>query len=242
VVDVSNPSLPRVIGSIDTGGEGNGIAAGSCQIFVADGPAGLQIIPMQCPCATPVLLFDLAATPQSDGILLSWRTGPEFAAFDVDRAVIADGRPDAFVELNTLQASAARDRWEYLDRSAASGKTYAYRIEGHLRGGARVAFGPILASRTPGTEFALARPRPFPAYESATITLSLPRRESVRLDVYDVAGRRARTLLAEVREAGEHGITWDTRDDTGRPVASGIYLVRLGWPGGSRTTRAAVVR
>nr|MBC8424101.1 hypothetical protein [bacterium] len=30
-----------------------------------------------------------------------------------------------------------------------------------------------------------------------------------------------------VRAAGPHALLWDGRDDTGRPAASGAYLVRL---------------
>jgi len=50
---------------------------------------------------------------------------------------------------------------------------------------------------------------------------------SVRMHVYDVAGRRIATVLDETGQAGDHIARWDGRDDHGRPVASGIYFCRL---------------
>ena len=50
----------------------------------------------------------------------------------------------------------------------------------------------------------------------------------VDLAVHDISGRRIRHLLSMVaREAGDHVVTWDGRDDSGRPMASGKYYCRL---------------
>lgn len=47
------------------------------------------------------------------------------------------------------------------------------------------------------------------------------------LVVYDVAGRKVRTLLNGWSTAGVHSARWDGRDDAGRPVNAGVYLYRL---------------
>jgi hypothetical protein len=75
-------------------------------------------------------------------------------------------------------------------------------------------------------ELALSAPAPNPLRGSCTMWLALPREARVALAVYDQQGRRVRTLLAGTLPAGEHPVTWDGRDDRGRGVASGIYLVR----------------
>jgi hypothetical protein len=49
----------------------------------------------------------------------------------------------------------------------------------------------------------------------------------VRLDIHDVAGRRMRLLVQGMQAPGEHVRGWDRLDDAGRPVARGIYFVRL---------------
>ena len=45
--------------------------------------------------------------------------------------------------------------------------------------------------------------------------------------VYDIAGKRVRTLVDGTVEQGDHQITWNGLDDGGRPVSAGVYLYRL---------------
>lgn len=68
-------------------------------------------------------------------------------------------------------------------------------------------------------------PNPFRA--RTTLEFTLPKRRDVRLVVYDVLGRRVRTLVDRSYDAGRHTARWDGRNDTGQAVASGIYLGRL---------------
>ena len=48
-----------------------------------------------------------------------------------------------------------------------------------------------------------------------------------RLRVYDVSGRLVATLLDGPRGPGTHRVEWNGRTDSGREVATGIYLCRL---------------
>jgi len=59
------------------------------------------------------------------------------------------------------------------------------------------------------------------------IRYDLPVDEVVRLEIYDVGGQRIRTLMAGERKAGVHLVRWDSRDDVGRKVGSGVYFYRL---------------
>ncbi len=69
-------------------------------------------------------------------------------------------------------------------------------------------------------------PNPFNA--NAVIAFDVARTAPVRLVVYDVLGRRVRTLHSgETLAAGHYRTAWHGRDDEGRPVASGVYLYRL---------------
>ena len=62
-----------------------------------------------------------------------------------------------------------------------------------------------------------------------------------RLVVFDLAGRRIRTLASGPRVAGDHQAVWSGRDDQGRRVASGVYLVRLVVDGESHARRVVLV-
>ena len=54
--------------------------------------------------------------------------------------------------------------------------------------------------------------------------------ETGYLTIYDLGGRRVRTLLSGVQQAGPGRTTWDGRDDSGRGAATGIYLFRFESP------------
>ena len=69
-------------------------------------------------------------------------------------------------------------------------------------------------------------PNPFNA--STTIAFDVERTVPVHLVVYDVLGRRVRTLYSEeLLTAGHYRTSWNGRDDEGRSVASGVYLYQL---------------
>ena len=50
--------------------------------------------------------------------------------------------------------------------------------------------------------------------------------QPVQLTIYNGAGQAIRLLLERDLTAGQHGITWDGRDDAGRAVSSGTYFYR----------------
>jgi Ca-activated chloride channel family protein len=76
---------------------------------------------------------------------------------------------------------------------------------------------------------------PNPFNPATTIRFELERAGVVTLSVYDVTGRRVRTLVqAAPLAATAHEITWDGRDDAGASVASGVYVAALRLGGGDR--------
>ncbi len=68
---------------------------------------------------------------------------------------------------------------------------------------------------------------PNPFNPVTTLHYALPRPAVVDLAVFDVAGRRVRTLVRGPVPAGEHQTAWDGRDESGRMAASGVYVARL---------------
>ena len=75
--------------------------------------------------------------------------------------------------------------------------------------------------------FALGVNYPNPFNPETLIPYSLPGQTQVELSIYDVRGVKVRTLVNQVLPGGSHVTRWDGRDDTGKTVASGIYLYQL---------------
>lgn len=69
---------------------------------------------------------------------------------------------------------------------------------------------------------------PNPFNPQTRISLSLEKGGPVSMTVYDMAGRKVRHLAEnEWLSQGRHERVWNGRDDTGRGLPSGTYLVRL---------------
>jgi subtilisin family serine protease len=75
--------------------------------------------------------------------------------------------------------------------------------------------------------YALEPNRPNPFNPVTTIAYDLQSAGRSRLIVYDVSGAQVRTLVDASQPAGSYSVTWDGRDDSGRPAASGVYFYRL---------------
>lgn len=84
--------------------------------------------------------------------------------------------------------------------------------------------------------------RIYPAYPNpfnptTTVTYSIPVRSDIRLILYDVLGRRIRTLTEGTQSPGEHHLTLDS---TG--LSSGIYFLLLETPRGVLTSKIALIK
>jgi hypothetical protein len=94
----------------------------------------------------------------------------------------------------------------------------------------------------PPLALALRGPFPNPFNPSTRFELVLPETGAVTVRVYDVGGRRVRSLIDHRLTGGRHMLRWDGRDGRGRPVSSGVYWVKLESPAGTRTVRAVLIR
>jgi hypothetical protein len=95
---------------------------------------------------------------------------------------------------------------------------------------------------TPGAVITFARPSPSPARGPVTLRFALPQAAAVRLAIYDAAGRRVRELLSGTEPAGAHQISWDLRDESGRPVPAGVNFARLEVDGRALVGKVVTVR
>jgi hypothetical protein len=107
---------------------------------------------------------------------------------------------------------------------------------------------PVAVERGAPRLTALAPPWPNPAAEEVRISGAIGRDAApgghiaISCVVMDLAGRRVRQLEHGARAAGPFDLRWDRRDDAGRPVAPGIYLVRLRAGAIQRTAKLTVLR
>jgi len=79
----------------------------------------------------------------------------------------------------------------------------------------------------PIRETKLYPPAPNPFSHKTTIRYTLAKEGKTIIEILDISGRRIRELLSTREKPGRYLITWDGRNNSGRKVASGIYLLRF---------------
>jgi len=76
--------------------------------------------------------------------------------------------------------------------------------------------------------YALSQNYPNPFNPVTAISYQLPFESAVRVTVFDVSGRKVRTLVdSPSLKPGYYVAVWDGRNDAGKPVASGVYFYRM---------------
>jgi hypothetical protein len=83
---------------------------------------------------------------------------------------------------------------------------------------------------------------PNPFNPVANLAFDLARPGAASLVVYDVRGRRVRTVHDGELTAGRHLFRWDGRDGGGRAAAAGVYVARLVADGKTLSTRLTLVK
>ncbi len=64
--------------------------------------------------------------------------------------------------------------------------------------------------------------------------------QQVRMDVFDARGRRVANLLDGAVAEGRSDITWNARTNSGRPLPSGVYFVRLSSDQGEKVLKVVL--
>jgi CHRD domain/FlgD Ig-like domain len=114
---------------------------------------------------------------------------------------------------------------------------------GEIRG----QLNPVVCGATgvgdrPSLSTELLQNYPNPFNPSTTVAYVLARQMPVRVDIFDVSGRRVATIADGVRPAGRNEATWHGVDASGNPVASGVYFYRLVADGSVQTRKMVLVK
>ncbi|MBC8367487.1 choice-of-anchor J domain-containing protein [bacterium] len=83
-------------------------------------------------------------------------------------------------------------------------------------------------------------PNPFNPWTRIDLALETP--GNLRLEVFDPSGRRVRILFEGKLDAGSHEFNWNGRNERGKQLPSGVYLVRLLHGGGQESIKTVLLR
>ncbi|MFL2989924.1 MAG: choice-of-anchor J domain-containing protein [Candidatus Neomarinimicrobiota bacterium] len=97
-----------------------------------------------------------------------------------------------------------------------------------------------LDNNTVPTVFALHQNYPNPFNPTTKISYDLPKNEFVSISIYNVMGRKMKSLINAMQEAGYRSLTWNATDDLGQSVSAGMYIYTI-QAGEFRQTRKMVL-
>jgi hypothetical protein len=173
-----------------------------------------------------------------------WRPDRQIESHEPLAALLADAGPGtevtftAVLEGNEFRLGVDQDGDGYLDQDeddvgadpADPNSTPADFV------GAEIASGRVVRP-----ELRLAGANP--AHTESRLAIHLPSAAGARVDVFDLSGRRVRTLAqGPAIPAGRSETVWDLRDASGRLVSNGVYFVKLDTMSGTAGQRIVVLR
>jgi hypothetical protein len=135
--------------------------------------------------------------------------------------------------------------WDGVPLADATANPIVLDLTGPVSVTARFAASTSVSTGAVPDQFTLGHARPNPFNPAITIPYSILRESVVRIVVYDIAGRIVRRLAGNVRHSpGRYESVWNGRDEAGRMVASGVYIVRVSVDAGvvSRVCRVTLLR
>ncbi len=73
----------------------------------------------------------------------------------------------------------------------------------------------------------LSQNYPNPFNPETSIAFTTKEAGNVTIDIYNLKGQKIKTLLNERRNAGQHSLVWNGKDDNNKEVATGLYFYRM---------------
>jgi hypothetical protein len=76
-------------------------------------------------------------------------------------------------------------------------------------------------------KYELMQNYPNPFNPSTVITYSVSKLGNVKIEVYNILGKKVATLVNQNQFAGTHSLVWNSQNDNGSKVTSGVYFIRM---------------
>ena len=77
------------------------------------------------------------------------------------------------------------------------------------------------------TQYALHQNFPNPFNPGTTIRFDVPKQSDISLTIWDIMGRRVKTLAEKTYQPGYYSIYWNATNEQNGPVAAGLYFYQL---------------
>lgn len=188
----------------------------------------------------------LEAVADEAGVNLSWHTNrlDHVDGFNVYR-LQADGQL-AFVGNEAVLETTSDDvLFGFTDAAAPVGESQYY-LGARACAGPEGMIGPFrvtrTATRSPKLSTLALAAAPNPARTNVRFSLTLAEDSDVKLEMFDLSGRRLATPFAGRLPAGTHSLDWNLGREDGAPLTTGMYFARVEAAGRTSVVRVSIVQ
>ena len=170
----------------------------------------------------------------TQGPNLAWT---EIASFSKNRELLGQG------------STTAQTEYYFTDKQVKVGESYSYRLS-DVDYQARItnhdAISVTVLAKDENTKpgkLVLNKAYPNPFNPNVTLSFDLDIAiDAVSLQIYDLNGVLVQTISSGSYRAGNHKFSWQGTDKSGKPLSSGIYIVRLAAEGQAQIQRVTLLR
>jgi len=78
--------------------------------------------------------------------------------------------------------------------------------------------------------------------EPSAINFPLSDKGPVSIKIYDITGRLVKTIANGKMSEDYHEVEWDNKDESGKPVPAGIYVLQIAAHGKSETMKISIIK
>ncbi|MCB9366894.1 MAG: T9SS type A sorting domain-containing protein [Calditrichaeota bacterium] len=227
----------------------NANSANQVNLILPDGTnadcGGDPVFCFECPIGQPDIALPVQVTSlyisqdtTFSSLVVNWMVESEFntLGFNLKRydsenpEVRTVGTYSENQELYGRGTASSLKRYSFTDRGLTPGVTYTYHLEAVSMDGLSIFPIALDASGTPAeppSEFELRNIFPNPFNQEAYIEFVAPFTQDVELRIFNILGQPVRTLVRAQLAPSSYRVRWDSTNDAGVPVPSGVYIVHL---------------
>ncbi len=189
---------------------------------------GSSEVPFIIDMTVPVRMKSFDVTMEDGTAVLRWETTLEVGmeGYEVVRSEReTSGYQEITNEMIPSSGSTSGGSYEYRDESVSANRTYWYKLREVSEDRLGAEYGPYAVTYRLANQLDQNVPNPF--NPTTTIKYAIAGDNPVSLVIYDVAGRKVRTLVNERQRADVYRVVWDGVNDAGVKAASGVYFYKL---------------
>lgn len=149
---------------------------------------------------------------------------------------------DDFFNIVNDNLITGQDQFSFQDGTTLAGKKYYYKLEEVTHSGLTKFHHTISVTALTPENYSLSQNFPNPFNMKTSFKYQIPTRQHVLIEVYNVLGRKLKTLVNDQKEPGFYTVYWDGVDDQGKSVVSGIYFYHIAANGYHMTRKMIIVR